>query len=358
MKRIKERLLEFIKTLVETPTLRGEEEKLFPFLKGILKNSGFKLKEQKISTGGKNLLGERGGGRILFCAHLDVFPPYHLPQPFSLGVKEDKLRGRGVCDCKGQIGALLLALELTREPCQVAFVADEEETGKGSEELEVSGEVKGAVVLEPTGGEIVISHTGSIEFEAQVFGKSAHGSLPQRGENAIEKAFKVIKKLKNLPFLKVSHPLFPPSPLFTLGKIEGGEDPLMVPEICRFWMDMRLLPGVRVGDALSEVKKVLEEERAEFKLIDSSPPVEIDRESPLVKLVKEAHLKAWKKEPSLSGYPSWTDGVNLIEKGIPAVVYGAGDLGIAHSSGEKISLGELLKLSQVLVELISLGGRL
>ncbi|MFA0742383.1 MAG: hypothetical protein DFNUSKGM_002506, partial [Candidatus Fervidibacter sacchari] len=118
-------LLELVRILVETPTPTGNEKALFPFLTDYLQSHGFTVSEQEVTERHpltppgeySNLIAKRGESRLLISAHLDTFPAYSHPQPYTLRQEGDKLIGRGVVDIKGQIAALLLAVSQTSSPC-------------------------------------------------------------------------------------------------------------------------------------------------------------------------------------------------------------------------------------------------
>jgi len=130
-------LRELVRVLVETPTPTGSEQALFPFLMDYLQAHEFTVTEQEVTERHpltppgeyRNLLARRGESRLLISAHLDTFPAYTHPQPYTLREEDDRLIARGVVDIKGQIAALLFAIAQTDAPCQIAFVCDEERGG-------------------------------------------------------------------------------------------------------------------------------------------------------------------------------------------------------------------------------------
>jgi acetylornithine deacetylase/succinyl-diaminopimelate desuccinylase len=348
---ISERILEIAARLVETPTPTGREEALLPYLRGLLEGCGFSVEEQEISRGGYNLLASRGESPLLLLAHIDTFPAYTHPEPYKFRREGDLLIGRGIVDVKGQMAALISAVKACDLPCQIALVADEERSGTGSEELEVEAEA--AVVLEPTKLHPAPVQAGALELAIIVYGKAAHGSVPHRGENAIMKAFKLIKALEDLPFLKTRHPLFE-GELLTVGAIRGGFEPLVVPSFCRLELDLRLLPGIMPERALRELRELLGRFDAELILSEADPPIEVSQDEQIFKLLSRAIEEALGEARPPVGMPSWTDAANLVDKGIPAVVFGAGDLAAAHSDFEHVSLEELERLTRVLIRLLEL----
>lgn len=355
------RLKELVRILVETPTPTGKETSLFPFLTNYLSELGFEVSEQRVTerhpltppSEYRNLLAKRGKSRLLISAHLDTFPAYSHPQPYTLREDGDRLIGRGVLDVKGQIASLLLAIEQTNAPCQLAFVCDEERGGIGSRSLQFNAD--GVIVLEPTEFKLVIAHAGAVEATATFFGKAAHGSVPHLGENALEKAIAFLDVLKTHPIIASQrHPLFERAPLITLGKLEGGTEVMVIPNRCIVNFDIRVLPENSAKVIADLVCDVASNFKAELSLDDIAEPATLDEDERVVQTVKQAVREVIGKEPSVTGYLSWTDAVNYLERRVPAVVIGAGQLGVSHSDEEWVSFSDLLALSHLLAKTIEL----
>jgi acetylornithine deacetylase/succinyl-diaminopimelate desuccinylase-like protein len=345
---IGDEIFKLLKELVSVPTPTGFEGAIFDILADTLKERGFSIKKQMISTG-INLIALRGEEGPLFVTHMDTFPAYGHPKPYCLRREGDLLIGRGVVDAKGQIAALIAAVGMTKGPCRVALVVDEERKGTGSKELGFDKDTQ-AVVLEPTGLKPAISQAGAIEFEVMVYGEAAHGCAAE-ADNAIMKAIEMIGELSKLKFLEFSHPLFPLAEhLVTIGKIEGGHEPMVVPSLCKFQADIRVLPGVKMDQALREILAWAASYQAELNLIDLAPPCELPQ-AYVTKKLFEAIKDVTKEEPRPVGMPSWTDAANL---DVPAVIFGAGDLKVAHSDWEYVPLADLKKLSLILARLIEI----
>ncbi|MCS7264359.1 MAG: M20/M25/M40 family metallo-hydrolase [Armatimonadetes bacterium] len=358
---VEHQLRELVRILVETPTPTGNEKALFPFLTEYLKSHGFGVTEQEVTerhpltpTGEySNLVAKRGESRFLISAHLDTFPAYSHPQPYTLREEGDRLIARGVVDIKGQIAALLLAVSLTDAPCQIAFVCDEERGGIGSRNLKFESE--GVLVLEPTDLKPVVAHAGAVEGTALFFGKAAHGSTPHWGENALEKAIAFADALKTHPLIADQrHPLFERAPLVTIGKLEGGSEAMVVPNKALLNFDIRVLPGYSAKAVSDLVSDFGAKFKAELKIDDVAEPVTLDENEKVVKAIKHAVASIAGQEPSAVGYWSWTDAVNYIQRGVPAVVFGAGHLGVAHSDEEWVKFSDLLTLSQILVKVMEI----
>ncbi len=354
-----QQLLELVRVLVETPTPTGNEKALFPFLTDYLQSYGFTVSEQEVTERHpltppgeySNLIAKRGKSRLLISAHLDTFPAYSHPQPYTLRQEGNKLIGRGVVDIKGQIAALLLAISQTSAPCQIAFVCDEERGGTGSRSLQFDADA--VIVLEPSDLKPVIAHAGAVEVTAFFFGKAAHGSVPHWGDSALEKVVAFADALKSHPLIADQrHPLFERAPLVTLGKLEAGSEAMVVPNKAVLNLDIRVLPRYSAKAVANLVQDFGAKFKAEVRIDDVSEPVVLDDDAAIVKTVKKAVADVTGQEPPTIGYWSWTDAVNYLERGVPAVVIGAGHLGVAHSDEEWVNLSDLLLLSRILTWLL------
>ncbi len=350
MKNIRDKLRKYLEAMVKIPSLSGEERKIFCLCRDILTSSGFRvlLKEEKVPL---YLHAYRGNSSLILSSHVDVFPLYNFPGGFILKGRKN-LRGRGVLDAKGQIAALFCALEMTSSPCQIVLTAREERTGEGSEKAKVEGE--GCVVLEPTEFRICIAQAGSVEFRAETKGITSHGSLPWKGKNAIEEALGFYTEIRNLVKTFPPHPLFPRGGWVNLGKIQGGWEPLIVPERCWMEMEVSFSPLVSLTRVKEKIEKLGGERKVSLKWEDFSYPYEIGEEEKIVRILKNAYQKIKGEEPSLGGMECWTDAENFFSKGIPAVVFGAGSLHLSHTEREKVYLEELVILAEILRELIDL----
>ena len=319
------------------------------FLQTVLKDLGFRCELQEVLPGRPNLIARRGGGGPLFVTHSDTFGPSDHPHPLELRAEGDMLYGRGALDAKGQIAALLKALSLSDAPCTVALTVDEENMGRGSEALRLPAEA--AVVLEPTDLRIATAEAGFVEAEFEVRGQAAHCSLPESGRNAILAAYDVFEQMTRLPFMQASHPLFP-APWANLGLIQGGAGLNVVAQSCTMQVDFGVLPGVELEDAVTQIRRLSEQLSIRLRVLDLAPPFETPADSPVANALAEAIRSATGQAARLVGMRSWTDAENLVKQGIPTIVYGAGDLGIAHSSREAVSLADLETMAKTLAEFI------
>ncbi len=354
---VKEILVRWALDLLRFPTVTGREELCAEYLAEELEKLGMQVSEQPVLGAGANILASRGEGGPWIVTHLDVYPPFEHPDPFLPRLEDEAVVGRGAVDAKGQIAALLCALQRTEEPVQVALVVDEEELGRGSEALDVPPKVEGAVILEPTNLRIAVAEAGSVGLEVLVRGRPAHGTTPWAGDSAIERAFILYQRLLSAPFMAHRHPLFPRGAWVNLGRIEGGYDTMVVPPHCRMEMDLGFAPGLTAREVIRQTEEAMAEAERIF-VTDAWEPWRTDENEKVVRVLVQSYAKVVGHAPSFTGMPSWTDAANVVRKGVPTVVFGAGDLALAHTWHEAVRVAELETLALVLAELIRLWPRI
>ncbi len=338
-----------LSTLISIPSPTGQEMALLSWLSRYIKEMGLNIMWQKVDRDRPNLIAWRGHPPFLIATHVDTVPAWGHPYAFSPKIEGSKVYGRGAIDTKGQIAALLLAIRRTKTPCAIALFVDEEKEAKGSELFYLPKEmdIKGAVVLEPTGLNLAITEAGSIEFYLKIKGKAAHGAMPYKGENAIETFYEFYKDLKQLPFLQITHPLFPDIGV-NVGKIHGGIDCQIIAETCEVEIDVPILPGISIKEAKGQIAQLLEDYKIDFEIKSQDPPWEVSSHESVVEILEDCVNNILKGRPSYVGMPAWTDAANLLKKGIPSVVFGAGDLALAHTPKEYAELNDLASLSLIL----------
>lgn len=311
-----------------------------------------------------------GGGdgpTLLFNGHYDVVPAPDAeswPHPPYGGVVDDgKLYGRGSADMKSGIAACLAAVSaLARagfEPkgrLLMHFVADEEALGThGTRFLVDNGYCDGvteALVGEPTSMHLVTSERGATWLRIVTEGKSAHGSTPQLGTNAIEHMVKVIQAVGGMRFRKL-HPVLG-APTVNIGTISGGSKVNMVADRCAIEVDRRTIPGETTEEVLGEFEALLAdlhssdpEMRAHIELMDGAEASETPEGTSLVDLLSEGR-RLFGVDGSEVGYAGATDARFLINQAkIPTIVFGPGDPLLAHTTGEHVDVSTLTDAARV-----------
>ena len=348
----KRRLIEMLEKLISIRSVTGEEDRLVDFLEKHLLEIGLNVGREDIDSR-YNLFAYRGKARYLIATHVDTVPPWGFRRAFKPRFGGERIFGRGAIDTKGQIASLLVALENTDASCAIALFVDEERDAKGSDRFTPRWKFDGALVLEPTNFAICTRQAGSIEIRLETRGRSSHGATPLAGKNAIDVFIEIYLALKSMEHIKNRPKDFKESGV-TLGWIRGGRDCQVVPDRCVGEIDIPIFPGDDISAIKDQVDEILARygAGAQVKIFDQ--PVEISRDENVVKLLERAMRGI--RRIRYSGMPAWTDAANLIEKGIPSVVFGAGELSLAHTEREGIAVEDLLDLCRILKRFIELSG--
>jgi acetylornithine deacetylase len=302
-----------------------------------------------------------GGGRtLLLCGHLDTVNVDGMTDPHLPRVEGDRLYGRGAYDMKAGIAAALIAArEAARSGLSgdvvVAAVSDEEHASLGVREALRTVRADAAVVTEPTELEIAVAHKGFVWSEVQVEGRSAHGSRPHLGVDAIVKMGPVLSELGALDeaLAKHEHPLLGRGSVHA-SVIEGGVEMSSYPGRCSLGLERRTLPGETGIDVEREVEALLARCRASDPLLQAEQrtvlvrePFEIDREAPLVGTVRAAAEEVLGEAPTIGGASYWADAAFIAAAGVPTVLFGPGGEG-AHAIREWVSLSDTEAVARTL----------
>ncbi len=311
---------------------------------------------------------------LLLEAHMDTVDPGGMSDPFVPRVEQGRVYGRGACDTKGSLAAMMVAvksmLEQGVEPARrvvLAATVDEEYAMTGARHLLTLGRrFWGAVVGEPTGLHIVTAHDGQIYCRVVVHGQAAHTSNPWDGLNAIylmNEVVSTIRKRSEVEYPRRQHPLCG-APLLTVSVIRGGTSEHIVPDRCEVLIDFRVIPGESCLQVLGELKGWLREEldpdtlshvevMAPHKM---ETPLETPVEHPFVQQVYSA-ARAVVGSVQMAGVRYNTNASHYGPGGIPCVVFGPGSIRQAHSALEYVEINELESAVGILRYLVESGAR-
>ena len=290
-----------------------------------------------------------GKPRLLFAPHTDTVSVVGMTvDPFAAERRGDRIYGRGTCDTKGTIAAMLGAFvalrdELPRLGHEIWFAGlmGEEAGNEGAQALAASGfRADFAVVGEPTGCDVVHAHKGATWLRLTTPGRAAHGAHPERGDNAVYKMADVIRCVRDeliAEFAAQPDPVLGPATA-NLGSVRGGTKINIVPEGCAAELDLRTIPAQRRPGFVAEITARLRCACPDLgvELIRAAPPLFTAPDHPLVcALVAAGGGRA-------TGASYFTDGSVLAEEaGIPCVAAGPGDIAQAHTADEFIEANEL-----------------
>lgn len=304
---------------------------------------------------------------ILIASHLDTVPVDNMQiDPFDPQMESGRIYGRGACDTKAGMAALVAALEpllingtLT---CNLILVgeSDEELASTGvTEVLAHLGDKKPdwAIATEPTGLQVITQHKGVALAKLRADGRSAHSSRPHEGENAIIALAHAAIALQELGVQLARHPHPELGPgTCSVGLIQGGLAANIVPNEAQLTLDRRLLPGEDATSFRSELELTLHENNiAGVQVIEcrvEKPTLQTANDHACVKRclheLTEANLP---NEPGAAAFG--TDAGVLAQHGIPSVVWGPGSIAQAHTEREFVDQDQVEAMTSLFAGLLS-----
>ncbi len=292
--------------------------------------------------------------KILFAPHTDTVGVGGMTiDPFGGEIRDGKLWGRGASDTKGTMAGMLWAIAQVAKRddgfeklgARVGFVGlmGEETAQPGSIHFaeKYRGQWDFAIVGEPTELDVVYCSKGCVWVEIKTHGKSAHGSTPERGENAIAKMLPVFEALDTelrAELAAYSHPILGDSTL-NLGMIRGGNRTNIVPAECVVSVDFRETPSLHeAGGSVAKLRDLVKRrgwaDDVEVVVTNDSIPMDTDAELDFVKRFEPLDSK-------LVGAPWFCDAARLADGDIPAVAVGPGNIAQAHTEDEFLALDDL-----------------
>ncbi len=352
------------------------ETRLTGYLEDWFGRNGITCRRQPVSPGRDNLYArfESPGSRrtLLFDVHQDTVPTDGMTiDPFRPRIEDGRMWGRGSCDIKGGMAAMLVALQrLCRErPPTAASVllvctVDEEFTHTGASQLARSTQgVDLAIVAEPTLLDLVHCHKGALRWKTRTRGVACHSSTPERGVNAIYRMGRVLDALAEYAAILGASPADPivGPPSISVGRIEGGQCVNIVPDWCEIEIDRRLIPGEQPDQSIADFQQFLGERLGSLDALEFDPPwvslpALVPRLETWVAPLREAVQRGTGREPRLVGVPFGTDAGPLGAGGLPCVVFGPGDISQAHTKDEWVDLDQVYRASEAYYQMaLSLG---
>jgi len=374
----KQEVISLLRDLVSissiNPNIEGEqgEKELSHFIVEFLEKAGIKVQTQDVVDGRFNVIGTlKGSGngrRLMFNGHTDTVGVRNMSiDPFKPVVENGRLHGRGACDMKGSIAAMMVAMKTlteSRSPPKgdvvISTVVGEEFDNVGTKKLICDpyfSKIADAVIVgEPTTLQLAIAHKGYALAELETQGKAAHGSIPDKGIDAIEKMAKVVLRIEDLKkeYDLKNHEMLG-SPKIHTSIIQGGREWSVVPDQCLLKIEARTIPRYGSGEVMQDLQKIIEEFssrdhdfKAKVKLVDAGEPLETSPNEPLVRTLQAAFRETKKVDPQIVGVPYYTEASLFAGKlGIPSCVMGAGDVQQAHAADEFVKTSDVIDVAEI-----------
>lgn len=389
--------IEALRELVRTPSVTGDETAAQAVMERLMREVGLDVEvyaptradvvdhpsfsDDGLPLGDRTVVvGRTGptGPRVVLNGHIDVVPTGDVRRwrddPWSAAVRDGAVWGRGSCDMKGGLAAGLAALRAiaaTGRPLQVGVtfvsVIGEETGGVGT----LSSILRGhrgdaAIVLEPTRGEICPVGSGALSFELAIDGVAAHGAMRRHGVSAIDAARPVLDALRHLEddrHARFSHPLYDANALaapISVGTLTAGDWLSTVPERLVAGGRYGVLPGESVDDAQRLFERAIARTAAADPWLAAHPPrvrwvegqfapAQTPTTTQVVAAIADAHHELTARAIRMHGVPYGSDlRFYVNDAGMPAVLYGPGDVVHAHAVDEHVAISDVLQVAGVL----------
>jgi succinyl-diaminopimelate desuccinylase len=301
-----------------------------------------------------------GEPRILLHGHADVVPGEE--RQFDPYEQNGELYGRGVYDMKGALAAMMYAVEdLNALGCdatvELLIVPDEEQEHGGPTGAEVlieHGHIGDFLVTgEPTDFHVGTQSKGVLDLRVTLQGKSAHGSTPWLGKNAVLLAHEHYRRVTELPFAKARNDLFP-YPSINLARVIGGDVLNRVPDRCTYDLDIRYLPNQDPKEIVRQIRSV--DLPADAEVLFWREPTYVSRSNPYVKVLREVAARHFRGSPVGVGRHGASDIVYFQRAGIPGVEFGPIGGG-HHGPNEYVVAASLEAYRQMLVQFAQIIGK-
>jgi acetylornithine deacetylase/succinyl-diaminopimelate desuccinylase family protein len=358
-----ETLADLVRINSVNPAYEGgrPEAQIQAYVAEFLRAHGIDVRVQEVLPERANVIGMLPGRnarkRIVFEAHTDTAGVDGMTiDPFSPKMCNGRMYGRGTCDTKAGLAAMLHAIAdlkrsgtIPESEVWVAATVDEEFAYRGVLRLCENLRADAAVVAEPTETRLVTASKGCVRWRIAVKGRAAHSSKPHLGVNAIYGMCRIIAALErtSAQLRVLSHALVG-SPTVNVGVIRGGTQVNIVPEFCAIEIDRRLIPGESPDAVFEHYKELIQD----LSLNDSGMEVEVEapvlkdwplETSPDAAVVKMSAMLL--DERGLNGQPAGvdfgSDASKLARAKIPSIIFGPGSIDHAHTADEFVELEQM-----------------
>jgi acetylornithine deacetylase len=391
----------FLQGLVRIPSVTGDEGSIQKYLAYSLQDLSLELdiwcptraevehhpafSDDGLPLGDRPVIvgrwpGNAGGApSLILNGHVDVVPPgdpaaWKNGGPWSGAKRDGQVWGRGSCDMKGglvagitAVGALQRLGLRPRGAVTLQLVIGEETGGVGTLAAILRGyRADAAILLEPTSLAICPVGAGALGFRLRVAGRAAHGAMRLEGVSAVEKfhrIFNALAELEQARHADFNHPAFKEGELaapLSIGKVQAGDWLSTVPDLLVAEGRYGVLPGESLAAARQQFEAAVQsvaqadpwlaEHRPSVEWIEGQfEPADTAVEAPVLAALSAAHAAVCAAAPTVRGVPYGSD-LRLFTNhaDMPAVLYGPGDVALAHAVDEHVSSAEVMRAAKVL----------
>jgi len=304
---------------------------------------------------------------VVFNGHLDVVPVGAQPwryDPFAGEIAGGKVWGRGAADMKGGLAALLVAAKVVAQS-RLPLQGDLLVTATAGEEVDMLGATtiialpdlhpwQVIIIAEPTSNQLGLSERGVLWIEFTTIGKTAHGSTPELGHNAVMMMVALLSELDRLQIPFRPHPVLG-SFSRSINTIQGGVMVNVVPDHCTATVDLRTVPGQdhtrlieQLQTFLDSLEKRIPDFRASLRIVTDLPAVETPSDAPPVQLFADA-VQEVIHHPVEEQVVRFATEASIFVPAlkVPAIIFGPGDAALAHQPDEFIEVEKMVQAAQI-----------
>ncbi len=311
-------VFELTRKLISIPSISGDEKAVAEYLAEYLGAAGFEVELQEAAEGRPNVYARRGDPDIVLSSHTDTVPPY-----VEFREDEEFIYGRGACDTKGIIAAMMKAgealIEADVSDFGLLFVVGEEAGSPGAHAANtIPNRSRYLINGEPTESKLALGSKGALRAILRARGRAAHSAYPEMGESAIEKLLDVLNDLRRVEFPS-DETLG--STTMNIGMIKGGVAGNVIPPEAEAELMFRVVTS---NDSLKRIIEGVVDSRAELEYTFGCDPVFTERIDGFETVVV-----------------SFTTDIPQLGNWGKPVLYGPGSILDAHTPHERIAKKEL-----------------
>ncbi len=342
----------------DTANPPGGEAACLEYLAGGLAEAGFAVHLDSFGPGRVSLVArlhpDAPQSGLCLAGHIDTVPLGRAEwrvDPLAGEVRNGRLHGRGASDMKGGIAAMVaaavsLAPRLPADRDLVLCIFGGEESGcAGSFHVaaqpELLGDLGAAVIAEPTSNRPLVGHKGALWLKGEARGRTAHGSMPELGDNALYKALEAADRLRRYDFDGARHAHLGP-PTLSVNTFAAGQNVNSVPDLASFSLDVRTVAGQDNAAVAAALSRLAGPDIAFSELLNL-PPVWTPPDHPWLARVFTLLAETVAPPPGVETVQFFTDAAALraYHPDLPMVILGPGDPGQAHRTDEYCETGAL-----------------
>ena len=350
----------------EEPRPGYREKEMGEYLADKMSEIGLEVTSRDVLPDRPNVFGTvKGTGdgpTLMLAGHMDTARSDGYDDAYDVSEKQGLIYGRGACDMKAGIAAYLEVARLLKESGTtlagdliIAGLVDEEFQMIGSQDVGRNGPTADqGIIGEPTDLCVCPSNKGRVSTFFRTFGKAAHSSVPEEGNNAVmhmANVLQVFSDYNETLLAQPSHPLCGHG-RFNPGIISGGVQVNMVPDLCVLEVDRRTLPGETKEEIYKEFRERLDSvaehvENFRYEITEPSwliPPNDISLDEPVVQSLIKSYQAINDRITHATAFVAGSDAPHL---GFPTVVCGPGSINQAHSTLEFVSVDQLIRVTRM-----------